>query len=72
MWHPVEREADVATPRVLDPVAAQLRVDLEEPAVKDRGGLVDRGRHHRRPAAEDHPAVRTHVPVVQEVLGVEE
>ena len=70
--HPVEREADVAAPRVVDPAAGHLRVDLEQAAVEDRRGPVDRRRQHARPAAEDHPPVRRDVPVVQEVLGVEE
>ena len=34
--HPVEGEADVAAPGVLDPVAGQLRVDLQEALVQDR------------------------------------
>ena len=33
--HPVEREPDVAAPGVLDPVAGELRMDLDEALVED-------------------------------------
>ena len=40
--------------------------------MEDLGGVLDGGRQHARAATEDHPPVGRDVPVVQEVLGVEE
>ena len=69
--HPVERQRDLAAPRVLDPVAGDLRVDVQHPAEEQPRRPVDRGREEAHPPAEEQPAVRRHVPVRQEVLGVE-
>ena len=69
--HAIEREADVAAPGVLDPIARDLRMHFERPAQDGRRPL-DRRRHEAGAAAEDHPPLGSDVPVVEEVLRVEE
>src|SRR5436190_4356511 len=72
MRHPVEREADVPAPRIVDAIARELRMDLQHALVEDPVDPVEAHRQEARPAAEDHPAVLGDVPVVEEVLRVEE
>ena len=70
--HPVEGEPDVATPGVVDPPAGHLGMDAEQATIEDRGGPLDRRRQEAGASAEDHPPIGRDVPVVQEVLRVEE
>jgi hypothetical protein len=47
-------------------------MDAEQATIEDRGGPLDRRRQEAGASAEDHPPIGRDVPVVQEVLRVEE